>query len=436
MADDPKMAEFVSKVQSFPDANAAFAWKPTKVEASLPNCVVVLDTNALLVPYNVGSKSLESIKQTYARFVQEQRLIVPGQVAREFAQHRVIKLCDLYKKLNDRSSKASALEVGRYPLLENESAYLRLQGLETQINKLLKEYRMAIGETSDLVRSWNWEDPVSALYAAMFSTGVVLDEPDATDTKVQEKLASRIEKKLPPGYKDAGKDDGGFGDVLIWLMILVIGEEQKKDLIFVTGDEKADWMHQSDKQALYPRFELIDEYRRASDNHTVHLMSLSRFLELSGADEQVVNEVRKEELEADERVPHAGNAIRLDTGNIMVVRHGDRYGAIQALKQTSNENGDSTMEYEWWYQPNGTSDFDRGIQNEIYKAIQKTSDAIALVTVGSICLGWSRCSNSSGWLYFGYDPQGLDDYELAWTTLTDISQLPTLTLRFKSRTTY
>jgi hypothetical protein len=436
MASDPKMVEFVSKVRAFPDATAAFTWKPADITDSLSTCVIVLDTNALLVPYKVGSKSLESIRRTYESLVHEKRLIVPGQVAREFAQNRAARLGELFKNLNDKKSQAKALEIGPYPLLEEETAYRRIRELEKEINKLLAEYRKAIGDTADLVQSWNWQDPVSALYATLFAKGVISDEPDITNEDVQKTLAGRLEQKLPPGYKDGGKDDGGFGDALIWLTILEVGKQRKLDLLFVSGDEKSDWWHQSDKQALYPRFELLDEYRRDSNGHTIHLISLSRFLELFGVIREVVEEVRKEEMDGEERVPHAGSALRLDSGKIMVVRHNGHYGAIQALRQRSNENGNSILEYEWWYQPNGTLDFERGIQNGVYKAIQRPGDVIALVTVGPIKLGWSRCSNSSGWLYFGPDPQGLDDYELAWTTLTDISKVSNTLLRFKHRMTF
>jgi hypothetical protein len=63
----------------------------------------------------------------------------------------------------------------------------------------------------------------------------------------------------------------------------------------VSIDEKPDWWYQSEKQPLYPRYELVDEFRRASNQQSFHIVTLSRFLELYGASQDVVEEVRREE---------------------------------------------------------------------------------------------------------------------------------------------
>ena len=58
---------------------------------------------------------------------------------------------------------------------------------------------------------------------------------------------------IPPGYKDAGKEDSGIGDLLIWHTILELGKVHKKSVIFVSGDEKPDWFKQSQNVALHLR---------------------------------------------------------------------------------------------------------------------------------------------------------------------------------------
>jgi hypothetical protein len=104
----------------------------------------------------------------------------------------------------------------------------------------------------------------------------------------------RQEHKIPPGYKDSAKDDLGVGDVLIWHAILELGKRDKKDVLFVSADGKSDWYHQSDGP-LYPRFELVDEFRRVSDGASFHILKFSDFLDLFGAKETVVKEIRQEE---------------------------------------------------------------------------------------------------------------------------------------------
>ena len=51
---------------------------------------------------------------------------------------------------------------------------------------------------------------------------------------------------------------------------------------------------------MYPRYELVDEFRRTSDGQSFHIVSFSEFLTLFGASPQVVEEVHREETQARE----------------------------------------------------------------------------------------------------------------------------------------
>lgn len=46
---------------------------------------------------------------------------------------------------------------------------------------------------------------------------------------------------------------------------------------------------------MYPRYELFDEFRRLRGGHTFHIASFSQFLDLYGASDEVVEEVRHQE---------------------------------------------------------------------------------------------------------------------------------------------
>ncbi len=66
--------------------------------------------------------------------------------------------------------------------------------------------------------------------------------------------------------------------------------------MFVTGEEKPDWWHRSSDGPLYPRYELLEEFRRASKGKTFHIMNFAELLEQSGAEKVVVEEVRREQV--------------------------------------------------------------------------------------------------------------------------------------------
>jgi uncharacterized protein YutE (UPF0331/DUF86 family) len=292
----------------YPEAESIFTARIKPLEELKDDAFIVLDTNALLVPYSIGKESLEQIRCTYKGLVASQRLIVPGQVAREFAQHRASKISELFQQLN-RKKNIPGLQKGQYPLLESVDAYKEAIRLEKEIDELLGKYRETIDRVLDHIREWAWNDPVSSMYAELFGSGVVLDL-ELDKEKVREELLWRQTHQIPPGYKDAGKEDQGIGDLLIWHTILEVGRSKGRSVIFVSGDQKADWWHRSEGQALYPRYELVDEFRRHSDGHSFQIVQFSRFLDLYGASESIVQEVRQEEVKRRIELELIGEFIR------------------------------------------------------------------------------------------------------------------------------
>jgi rRNA-processing protein FCF1 len=278
----------------FPEAEAVFSAHVKSPADLKDDAIVVLDTNALLVPYGIGRESLDQIRQTYKSLVASQRLVIPGQVAREFAKNRASKISELFQQLN-RKKNVPGLHKGTYPLLESVETYQQVIRLEKEIDERLRDYKQAIDQVLDHIREWTWNDPVSLMYVSLFSNGAVLDPPIDRE-EVRADLLKRQVHRIPPGYKDSGKEDAGIGDLLIWYTILEIGKSRKQSVIFVSGEQKADWWHRSEGQALYPRYELVDEFRRCSDGQFFHIVPFSQLLDLYGASERIVKEVRQQEL--------------------------------------------------------------------------------------------------------------------------------------------
>ena len=184
-----------------------------------------------------------------------------------------------------------------YPLLEGIKAYSEMVKREGEISKALAEYRSKIGELLDIIAGWQWNDPVSKIYRDLFKGRSIVD-PSFSREDLLIELKYRQDHRIPPGFKDASNEYSGVGDLLIWKTILHLGEQESKHLIFVSGDEKADWRYQSESQALYPRFELLDEYRRASHGKSLLIISFAQLLEELGAPAPVVAEVKQEEAAA------------------------------------------------------------------------------------------------------------------------------------------
>jgi uncharacterized protein YutE (UPF0331/DUF86 family)/rRNA-processing protein FCF1 len=293
----------------YPEAEQIFTARLKSLDEIKDDCFVVLDTNSLLVPYAIGKKSLQQIRETYSKLATDKRIIVPGQVAREFAKNRANKLTELYQQFNRKISNISKLQKGRYPLLESFSAYEKTVRLEQRIDKLMADYKKAVQSILEHIHEWTWNDPISLLYADLFKGDVILDLK-VDKEKVFAELTRRQLHSIPPGYKDIGKDDSGIGDFLIWMTILEVGKQHKKSMLFVSGEEKPDWFHRSEGRALYPRYELVDEYRRHSDGQAFHMVSFAQFLNIYGASESIVEEVREEEKKLNLELTVVGEFIR------------------------------------------------------------------------------------------------------------------------------
>jgi hypothetical protein len=276
----------------FPEPASIFDFAPIGLSDALRDGIVVVDTNVLLVPYTTGKASLEQIRRTYHRLVSEGRLRIPGQVAREFAEHRAEKLKMLFQQLSRK--RAVNLELSLYPLLEDVPAYSDMRTCEDEISSKLGEYRKLIGSLLDTVEKWQWNDPVSNIYRDLFKGSISVDPVFDRDELLKE-LRYRQEHRIPPGYKDANNEHSGIGDLLIWKAILQIGKLESRHVVFVSGDEKSDWRYQSENSALYPRYELLDEFRRSSQNKSLLIISFAELLEQLGAPAPVVAEIKLEE---------------------------------------------------------------------------------------------------------------------------------------------
>ena len=285
--------------QVYPDASAIFKFKPEPLDLVLDTCLVVLDTGALLVPYKTGKESFEQIKKTYEQLVSANRLVIRGRVAREFAKQRSEMLGDIHKHIADLKSQSfNRHSSPPYPLLESLPEYRQWMEVEKKIIEPWKERQRILADLVETIRSWRWNDPVSELYRELFSSDVVVDRIPEDEAEFTADRDFRFKHKIPPGYKDSSKEDGGVGDLLIWRTILAIGEEREEDVVFVSHDRKTDWWSQSGGASLYPRFELVDEFRRSSWNHSLHIIGFADLLSYFGAPPAVIDEVRHEEVTA------------------------------------------------------------------------------------------------------------------------------------------
>jgi hypothetical protein len=255
------------------------------------DAVFALDTNALLAPFGVGRTGQEEITTLYKGLNEHNRLFAPERAIREFLRHRSRAIAELLVSLKKEvSSLEKAVTPPACAMLEYSKEYSDLLAAGTKLKDARKAYLQSLQSLTQTLKDWRWGDPISVLYSQIFEENSVAK----CRTKSEEiaiDLAHRVLHRIPPGYKDAGKEDGGVGDVLIWHSLLHLAQDTKTAVVFVTGEEKADWMTRSGGDAPYPRFELVAEFFEKTGQQLV-IVDYARFLELHELSPETVDQAR------------------------------------------------------------------------------------------------------------------------------------------------
>lgn len=284
------MSKEFSKKEIYPSPKDSFSFVLEPISEMKDEALVVLDANVLLLPFTTNIRNVKAIKELYTRLSKSNQLFLPAQAVREYLDNRAIKIADINEALQKKSNQ-NFNYVGIHPLLEGLAEYKEVIELEESLKSLIKNYQAKIRDTLSAVQAWGWNDPVSKMYHEVLADRI-LDDGALDFGNIEKDLKRRNDLNIPPGYKDRNKDQNQAGDLVIWHEILNLAKNKCKHLIFVSVDEKTDWWHQSGKTPLYPRFELVDEFREATKGKSFHIVSLSTLLEIFDIDSEVVKSVK------------------------------------------------------------------------------------------------------------------------------------------------
>ena len=170
--------------------------------------------------------------------------------------------------------------------------YQAAKELEKLIIQKTEELRDKLKSIKEDVKTWNWDDPVSALYRTIFTPEVII-ETTKSESEIEKDLEFRIEHQIAPGFKDSNKIDKGIGDLIIWTTILELGKTNNKHVTFVSNEKKSDWFHSEFKTSLYPKYELFDEFRRETSGQSINIINFEEFLVSQDAATETITEIRE-----------------------------------------------------------------------------------------------------------------------------------------------
>ncbi|WP_321891757.1 PIN domain-containing protein [Paraburkholderia tropica] len=258
--------------------------------------LIVFDTNALLNLYRYTEATRIELLSAIRRL--KDRVRLPYQVAGEFFRNRTAVISEqrrayseVLKAIGEAKQKAGQA-IGKHERQNGlfDAKHLKKR-LEECLQPLLEEVVKLQEAQPDLLGA---EDPILNELCQLVE-GRVLSRSIVDDDELRTWALERIEAGIPPGPKDSEKDDGGIGDAIIWHEILGLATAEKRPIIFVSDDTKADWVQEVEGKKIGALPALRQELLTSTGQDFQHY-TVQRFLQWYKKNEkQQVSEASIEE---------------------------------------------------------------------------------------------------------------------------------------------
>ncbi|PUE64151.1 PIN-like domain-containing protein [Arcobacter caeni] len=262
-------------------------------------CIFVFDTNTLLNMYRYRRDTVDKYFEVLSELKIKNKLWIPNQVGFEFYENRITvisnyeksydAILDILKTTKDSIDK----DYKNHPFLDWEELKGNIdKGLESVIKDISKKKQShpKLLDKDDIL------EKINNLFNSC--VGECFDDKKLIEIKKDGEI--RYSKKIPPGFKDAKKDDDKkYGDLILWKQIIEKAKVTKKPIIFISGDVKEDWWLEKDGKRIMPLPQLKKEiYDEAEVDF--HIYTADRFLEYyqqeypkQSIDKIFIDEVRK-----------------------------------------------------------------------------------------------------------------------------------------------
>lgn len=258
------------------------------------NCFFVFDTNVLLNLYRYTSNTRDTLIDAFEDL--KDRIWIPHQVAYEYAKNRFEVIFEMVQKYEE-------LEKMKQDLVSNYTRELRLEKTDQSIQELQSamDTWIAKQKSKNLIVTRVSEDEILDKILSIFDGKVGKPYTEEETKKICEEGQERYKKHIPPGFCDAskskdGEDNNAYGDLMVWKQILVFSKDNKKDIIYVTHDQKEDWWEKAKGRTIGPRVELRKEFAKETGQN-FYMYSMESFLEQYSrhkgqqTDQRVIEEV-------------------------------------------------------------------------------------------------------------------------------------------------
>jgi hypothetical protein len=228
-------------------------------------CIFVFDTNVLLNLYRY-KKSTQSTLFTILDKIKD-RIYLPYQAAFEYQENRLGVIATQEKAydvihdiVNDHFTKLKEdlNNFRRHPIIDISQLISDIDKAMTHVKDDIKQKQKEHPENQ------MFDDEIQERISDLFEGKV--GKPLEVKGEIKKHLEERYNNQVPPGYKDAGKENGNkFGDAILWLEVITKAKEMNKPIILITDDAKDDWWWKQKGKTFGPRPELVQEMKKEAN---------------------------------------------------------------------------------------------------------------------------------------------------------------------------
>lgn len=242
--------------------------------------IFVPDANVLLHCIRHPAEVRDELLRLFA--VLRDSLWIPHQVGLEFHRNRLdveFGAQDTYQRLTE--DFGAAMNQAREKLKQTRAhPVINIDRELAAVDTFLSDFRKRMAAAGDAHPTEEIAAAVAAL-TKLFEGCVGEKWPLDRMNALKKEGEDRYARKVPPGYRDAKKDDGDkFGDLIIWRDMMEKARVEKRPVIFISDDVKEDWWWIHRGRKLGPRPELVEEFRATADQD-FHIYEFTNFLRLA-----------------------------------------------------------------------------------------------------------------------------------------------------------
>lgn len=213
--------------------------------------VVFLDTNILAYLFKLLAAARAEFFVWTEKLISEDRLKVPAWALSEYLAKLTSGRIDEYtarskepdeirKKLENLRNIAS--------LFVDDTVLSRI-GFVGDRTAFLDQFEVAAKKLSDFTKVFAHQFDAATIHkeiATKLSPAVLASNIAELTIRACTEGEMRVAQRMPPGYKDGGKGENKYGDLIIWFEILQFAKgncDNFDKIVFLSNDEKPDWVY-------------------------------------------------------------------------------------------------------------------------------------------------------------------------------------------------